>query len=330
MFSTVTAASEDQTVSYRWRGFKEEDGAQLNFTLKPEDGDVTLNCTASGSTGNGSNMTTVKCTPEKPTIGLSNSGAPFSVLHLLSFSMAASPYLLSTIILGVKSYRARVNNRLTIFHCKTVERNASWDALQIQLPPVYLTITYWGQTGSSVFPWKEEVSSGFTAVLEITHLRKTPRTPAFVKELSSVLRSDVQSPTPADVSRSLRNSQPTISTPSTSSPTDRSRVIDLSTWLDKFKVPWSKMPQGIKLSINAQQRPTPRDRREMIRVIVDEIRLIEPNPTRSDCVTVAKMVVKEYPESFADILKDGTRIGSGFASLVNQLKRELNTSTVTV
>uniref|UniRef100_A0A3B1IPE7 C2H2-type domain-containing protein n=1 Tax=Astyanax mexicanus TaxID=7994 RepID=A0A3B1IPE7_ASTMX len=116
------------------------------------------------------------------------------------------------------------------------------------------------------------------------------------------------------------SNQPTISTPSTSSPTDRSRVIDLSTWLDKFKVPWSKMPQGIKLSINAQQRPTPRDRREMIRVIVDEIRLIEPNPTRSDCVTVAKMVVKEYPESFADILKDGTRIGSGFASLVNQLK----------
>uniref|UniRef100_A0A3B1IEX5 Ig-like domain-containing protein n=1 Tax=Astyanax mexicanus TaxID=7994 RepID=A0A3B1IEX5_ASTMX len=32
--------------------------------------------------------------------------ASFSVLHLLSFLMAASPYLLSTIILGVKSYRA--------------------------------------------------------------------------------------------------------------------------------------------------------------------------------------------------------------------------------
>uniref|UniRef100_A0A3B1KH65 Uncharacterized protein n=1 Tax=Astyanax mexicanus TaxID=7994 RepID=A0A3B1KH65_ASTMX len=144
--------------------------------------------------------------------------------------------------------------------------------------------------------------------------------PIQCRKLLQAWSTEVQSPTPADVSRSLRNSQPTISTPSTSSPTDRSRVIDLSTWLDKFKVPWSKMPQGIKLSINAQQRPTPRDRREMIRVIVDEIRLIEPNPTRSDCVTVAKMVVKEYPESFADILKDGTRIGSGFASLVNQLK----------
>ncbi|XP_049338181.1 SLAM family member 8-like isoform X1 [Astyanax mexicanus] len=100
-------ASEDQTVSYRWRGFKEEDGAQLNFTLKPEEGDVTLNCSASSSTGSGSNTTTVKCTPEKPTTGLPNPEASFSVLHLLSFLTAASPYLLFTIILGVKSYRAR-------------------------------------------------------------------------------------------------------------------------------------------------------------------------------------------------------------------------------
>uniref|UniRef100_A0A3B1K8Y6 SLAM family member 8-like n=1 Tax=Astyanax mexicanus TaxID=7994 RepID=A0A3B1K8Y6_ASTMX len=67
--SLLCRASEDQTVSYRWRGFKEQDGAQLNFTLKPEEGDVTLNCSASGSTGSGSNTTTVKCTPEKPTIG---------------------------------------------------------------------------------------------------------------------------------------------------------------------------------------------------------------------------------------------------------------------
>uniref|UniRef100_A0A3B1KA67 Ig-like domain-containing protein n=1 Tax=Astyanax mexicanus TaxID=7994 RepID=A0A3B1KA67_ASTMX len=62
-------ASEDQTVFYRWRGFKEEDGAQLNFTLKPEEGDVTLNCSASGSNGNGSNTTTVKCTPKTTPTG---------------------------------------------------------------------------------------------------------------------------------------------------------------------------------------------------------------------------------------------------------------------
>ena len=44
------------------------------------------------------------------------------------------------------------------------------------------------------------------------------------------------------------------------------------------------------------------------------------NTTRSDCVSVAKMIVKQYPKSIAGVLKDGTRIGSGYASLVNQLK----------
>uniref|UniRef100_A0A8B9H000 Ig-like domain-containing protein n=1 Tax=Astyanax mexicanus TaxID=7994 RepID=A0A8B9H000_ASTMX len=39
--------------------------------------------------------------------GVSASGAPFSVLHLLIFLLAASPFLLSSIILGVKCYRAR-------------------------------------------------------------------------------------------------------------------------------------------------------------------------------------------------------------------------------
>ncbi|KAL7888655.1 hypothetical protein AOLI_G00036290 [Acnodon oligacanthus] len=68
------------------------------------------------------------------------------------------------------------------------------------------------------------------------------------------------------------------------------------------------MPHGIKMAIAREQRPTPRDHREMIRIIVDEMRLYELNPTRSDFFTVAKMIIKQYPKSFADILKDGTRM----------------------
>ncbi|XP_076864064.1 uncharacterized protein LOC143516400 [Brachyhypopomus gauderio] len=109
-------------------------------------------------------------------------------------------------------------------------------------------------------------------------------------------------------------------TQSPASTNSRSSTVELDTWPDSFKVPWSKMPHGIKMAIAREQRPTPRDRREMVRIIVDEMRLSELNPTRSDCFTVAKMIAKPYPKSFADILKDGTRIGSGYASLVNQLK----------
>ncbi|KAI4899637.1 hypothetical protein NFI96_008164 [Prochilodus magdalenae] len=75
-------AGEDQSVSYTWSGYKTESGAELHFTLSPADGDVTLNCTAVGRT-------------------------PFSVLSLLSSLMAVSPYLLVSIVLGVKCYRAR-------------------------------------------------------------------------------------------------------------------------------------------------------------------------------------------------------------------------------
>ncbi|KAL7873561.1 hypothetical protein AOLI_G00126320 [Acnodon oligacanthus] len=75
-----------------------------------------------------------------------------------------------------------------------------------------------------------------------------------------------------------------------------------------------------KTAIAREQCPSPRDSREMVRIIVDEMCLYELNPTRSDCFTVAKIFVKQYPKSFADILKDGPRNGSGYASLVNQLK----------
>ncbi|KAG9274593.1 Fc receptor-like protein 5, partial [Astyanax mexicanus] len=43
---------------------------------------------------------------ESPQSWISVRGSQFSVLSLLSFLMAASPYLLSTIILVVKNYRA--------------------------------------------------------------------------------------------------------------------------------------------------------------------------------------------------------------------------------
>ncbi|KAI4896860.1 hypothetical protein NFI96_031914, partial [Prochilodus magdalenae] len=95
-------AGEDQSVSYTWSGYKTESGAELHFTLSPADGDVTLNCTAVGRFGNGTNTTRVKCNPNK-----TPPGTPFSVLSLLSSLMAVSPYLLVSIVLGVKCYRAR-------------------------------------------------------------------------------------------------------------------------------------------------------------------------------------------------------------------------------
>lgn len=80
------------------------------------------------------------------------------------------------------------------------------------------------------------------------------------------------------------------------------------------------MPSGITKAIAQERRPTAKERREMVRIVVDEIRLTELNPSKSQCLSIAKMIVKQYPNSFADVLRDGTTIGSGYGSLVTQLK----------
>ncbi|KAG9273476.1 hypothetical protein AMEX_G547 [Astyanax mexicanus] len=102
-----------------------------------------------------------------------------------------------------------------------------------------------------------------------------------------------------------------------------SAVVDLSDWPENFKVPWDRMPSGIKTAVAEERRPSAKDRREMIRIIVNEMRLAELNPSKSQCLTVAKMIVKEHPGSFADVLRDGTRIGSGYGSVLTQLKTRI-------
>ncbi|XP_041952201.1 uncharacterized protein LOC121712172 isoform X3 [Alosa sapidissima] len=134
-----------------------------------------------------------------------------------------------------------------------------------------------------------------------------------------------RSPCRLDSSSSSFSSSPTSTNSSTS-------TVDIDSWPDCFKVPWGKMPHAISMAVHSQKRPAPRDRREMVRIIVDEMRVIEANPSRSDCFSVAKKIVRQYPKSFADVLKDGTKIGSGYASLVNQIKsrvEHLNRDNVT-
>ncbi|CAB1440706.1 unnamed protein product [Pleuronectes platessa] len=85
---------------------------------------------------------------------------------------------------------------------------------------------------------------------------------------------------------------------------------------ENFNVPWNRMSPGIKTAIAQEKGKSAKDHREMVRIIVDEMRLTELNPSKSQCLTVAKMIVKQHPRSFAD----GTVIGSGYGSLLTQLK----------
>lgn len=132
--------------------------------------------------------------------------------------------------------------------------------------------------------------------------------------LTPVNDSDiVLSPTTEDPPSTESDSTSMASTPS-------SMTVNLNVWHENFRVPWNRMPPGIATATAMEKRPSAKDRREMVRIIVDEMRLNEPNPSKSQCLTIAKMIVKQHPQSFADIMRDGTVIGTGHGSLLTQLK----------
>ncbi|XP_067217734.1 uncharacterized protein [Chanodichthys erythropterus] len=113
---------------------------------------------------------------------------------------------------------------------------------------------------------------------------------------------------------------PETKTTDSSKPTSSSVASTAShSWLENFKVPWDLMPPGIKSAVENGQRPSPSDRRQMIRILADEIRKLEKAPTRSQCLTVTRQIVSQYPKSFADMMCDKV-VGGGYESLLSQLK----------
>lgn len=95
------------------------------------------------------------------------------------------------------------------------------------------------------------------------------------------------------------------------------------TWPDTFQVPWQLMPVDIQSAISSGKRPSPPARRQMVRVLADEMRKFEPTPTRAQCLTICKSIVHQYPQSFADQLHDGRIVGEGYSSLLAQIKTRI-------
>lgn len=94
-------------------------------------------------------------------------------------------------------------------------------------------------------------------------------------------------------------------------------------WQETFEVPWEKMPQEVQSAIANAKRPAPDKRRQMIRILVDEIRKFDPNPPRNECLIICQNIVKEYPSSFADMTPGGVIICGGFTSLLTQVKTRI-------
>ncbi|KAI5626700.1 T-lymphocyte surface antigen Ly-9-like [Silurus asotus] len=64
--NATCAAIGAESVSYLWSGYKTESGAQLQFSLSPEEGAVTLNCTATNNVSSSTARETLSCNAEQP------------------------------------------------------------------------------------------------------------------------------------------------------------------------------------------------------------------------------------------------------------------------
>ncbi|XP_048104970.1 uncharacterized protein LOC125298311, partial [Alosa alosa] len=105
-----------------------------------------------------------------------------------------------------------------------------------------------------------------------------------------------------------------------SSSSSLSAISTSSQWIQEFQVPWGKMPVSLRNAMSQEQRAAQPDRLQMIRVIIDAVRLHCVNPTRAQCAEIARTVVAQYPKTFGDVTDEGELLGCGYTSLLNQLK----------
>lgn len=102
----------------------------------------------------------------------------------------------------------------------------------------------------------------------------------------------------------------------------------LKTWPESFQVLWEKMPQESRSAVVQAKRPKPVERRQMIRILVDEMRRYKANPTRSQCPAVIRNIIKQYPKSFAEMTPNSSLLGGGCTPLLIQVKDQVENVTV--
>uniref|UniRef100_A0A8C6V2R4 Uncharacterized protein n=1 Tax=Neogobius melanostomus TaxID=47308 RepID=A0A8C6V2R4_9GOBI len=95
-------------------------------------------------------------------------------------------------------------------------------------------------------------------------------------------------------------------------------------WVQTFQIPWESISPSLSFAMSRGERAGATDRRAMVRAVVDAMRQRCANPSRAACVEVAKMIVSNYPLTFADRTEEGEQLGTGYFSLLNQLKSRVD------
>lgn len=80
------------------------------------------------------------------------------------------------------------------------------------------------------------------------------------------------------------------------------------------------MPATLSQAIARGVLAQPEDRRKMIRIVVEAMRDHCLNPNLAACTDIARMIVTQFPATFADKTADDEQLGCGYYSILKQLK----------
>ena len=108
---------------------------------------------------------------------------------------------------------------------------------------------------------------------------------------------------------------------STSTASDDSNVHEESRIV--YSIPWERFSKDVKLCLENKKRPTPKERREVVRVLCDEIHDKCASPQRRDIQKMAEMMVNRYPISFEDRSLGGRLIQDGSYTLFTQMENRI-------
>lgn len=95
-------------------------------------------------------------------------------------------------------------------------------------------------------------------------------------------------------------------------------------WSREYIIPWHKMSKTSLSCLKKGERPRPSQRREIVRIVVEDVQKITKKPSKKQLSHIAEKMVTQYPSAFKDVIGDQT-VGSGFDSLLkNVVQRVYN------
>ncbi|CAL9688657.1 unnamed protein product [Knipowitschia caucasica] len=93
--------------------------------------------------------------------------------------------------------------------------------------------------------------------------------------------------------------------------------------MDNFEIPWSKFPEELMQCLERGKRPSPRLRKEMVRIVVREMTTKCSRVGKKHSIEVGKKMVAKYPLSLQDVI-EGDIVGTGYDSVVKQLQNRVD------